>query len=242
MRCATCSRCSTSNGSRSSGTRSEAASRCSSHTSSPSAASGICLVSTGGVAHEVHTAASFRVRAERRPGASVDRQPRVAHPRKADAQCASSAQHQPRSRRKPLDARLRRASRRGRAKGFRPHAARRGRLARPSDHHARPLLPHPGNADALGVGRARRDDPRLPRAQGSWRDARQPARGVPERRALPAQGRGGSFLSRFFGSSTTVPRRIPISAEDWRAVLRRGATVAPAAERRPQALSPRRSV
>lgn len=63
----------------------------------------------------------------------------------------------------------------------------------------------------------------------------------PETGHFPHKDRSEQFLQLFREFyDNTEPNTY--SAEDWRSVLRRGAIVAPAAERRLQALSPRRSV
>jgi len=63
----------------------------------------------------------------------------------------------------------------------------------------------------------------------------------PDTGHFPHKDQSARFLALFREFyDTTEPNTH--SAKDWRAVLRKGATVAPAAERRLQALSPRRSV
>ncbi len=56
--------------------------------------------------------------------------------------------------------------------GVRAHIARRGRLARPGGHHARPMLFDAIRSSATDLGHRRLGDPGQPRRDGARRDAR----------------------------------------------------------------------
>ena len=213
--CATCSACSRSTGSPWSGTRSVAAWRRSSPTSSPSAASGWCWSGSGGVGRTVSPLLRLAAvpgvellmplfglppvqlcsRVVRRAPARLRHRARAATPRRSwpcSTRCPT---------RWPA--------------GHPAHAALGGGLAGPGHHHAGPGLSGRRRPDADHLGPARRHHPAGPRPPGPGRHARQRVRDLRRGGALPAPHRPGALRRASCASSSERPPAT-YDAEEWR--------------------------
>ena len=201
----------------------------------------LCLISTGGVAHEVHTLLRFASAPNAdlilpllgSPGTRLLGRLTLGALRAIDADLGLDSAHLMRV----FDALPTASARRAFVRTLRAAVDWRGQVITMLDRcyltQGMPTLLVWGARDAvIPVSHAHKAHGAMP---GSRLEV------FPETGHFPHKDQSARFVklfAEFYDSTDPNTYR----AEDWRAVLRRGATVAPAAERRLQALSPRRSV
>ena len=182
----------------------------------------LVLVSSGGLGEEVH----LLLRAATLPAAEYVLPLLCAEPlRNAGASVArllGRAGLRPEPRPRGDGARLRVARRHGGAAGVRAHRPRDHGHQRPARLGARPPLPGRGGADPADLGRARPDDPGLPRPRGARGDARQPLHRLRGRGPLPASAttRGASRSDLLDFVDATSPA--VVDEDEVRALMQRG--------------------